>query len=145
MKTKVSLITLLLLFSLYCLGCNESDDLTPDMPQANKSLESRAAEVVAVPQFKVPANSDIDAIKARQYADASVALLLLGQQWSLRIEKATDQDKIQILQAYDKARDQVCAKVGLAGIVEYNWINTVAMKNENNQETFAKAGIKISQ
>lgn len=145
MKTKVSLITLLLVSFLCFLACNESDDLTPDMPQADKAATVKPGQTVEIPKFTVPTNTNIEALKARQYADASVALVLLGQQWSLRIDKASDQEKIKILSAYEKARDQVCAKVGLAGIAEYNWITTVAMNNDDNQDIFAKVGIKVTQ
>ncbi|MFA6341272.1 MAG: hypothetical protein WCX75_00285 [Fibrobacteraceae bacterium] len=145
MKTKVSLIAMLLVSSFCFLACNEDDDLTPDMPHANKATTVNAGQMVEIPKFVAPTNANINALKARQYADASVALVLLGQQWSLRIEKAPDQEKIKILSAYERARDQVCANLGLAGIAEYNWITTVAMNSEDNQDLFAKVGIKVSQ
>jgi chorismate-pyruvate lyase len=77
------------------------------------------------------------------YVKASAALLELGVSWTDRIEKAQDNEKVQILNAYNVARDQLCARVGLAGIAEYNWITEVALKADDNKLTFESAGMKI--
>jgi hypothetical protein len=77
------------------------------------------------------------------YVKASAALLELGVSWTDRIEKAQDNEKVQILNAYNVARDQLCARVGLAGIAEYNWITEVALKDEGNKAAFEAAGLKI--
>jgi hypothetical protein len=42
------------------------------------------------------------------------------------------------------ARDQLCARVGLAGIAEYNWITTVALPDPKNKATFEAAGLKTN-
>ena len=75
---------------------------------------------------------------------ASAALVELGVRWSERIDNANDTEKIQILNAYNVARDQLCARVGLAGIAEYNWITKVALPNPKNKATFEAAGLKIN-
>ena len=75
---------------------------------------------------------------------ASAALVELGVRWSERIDKANDTEKIQILNAYNVARDQLCARVGLAGIAEYNWITTVAVPDPKNKATFEAAGMRTA-
>jgi hypothetical protein len=68
----------------------------------------------------------------------------LGVRWSERIDKANDTEKIQILNAYNVARDQLCARVGLAGIAEYNWITAVAVPDPKNKATFEAAGMRTN-
>lgn len=69
---------------------------------------------------------------------------MLGEEWSLKIERAQGEEKILILKNYEKAKDQVCIRVGLLGMDEYNWITNVALKDSNNSEVFSKAGIKVN-
>ena len=130
----------LLVSSLTIIACQEepADDVA--LPKTQVKVGAQ----VAVPPFETPKNSSIDITKARAYAAASSALVILGGQWSARIEKASDEDKIRILDAYDKARDQVCARIGLAGIAEFNWITTVAMADSSNSDVLSKAGIKVT-
>lgn len=131
----------LLISSLTVLACKEEPVDNIALPKTQVKVGAQ----VAVPPFETPKNSSIDLTKARAYAAASSALVILGEQWSGRIEKASDEDKIRILDAYDKARDQVCARVGLAGVAEFNWITNVAMADSSNSEVLAKAGIKVSR
>jgi len=144
MKTKLLLFTLLLASSLCCMSCDDGgDDLTPQLPNAN-GYQKQGAMPLSVPSFSGPASTIIDEKKARQYAGASAALVLLGEQWSSKIEEAKGQDKVVILQNYEKAREQVCIRVGLAGLAEYNWITSAAMKDSSNADVFLKAGIKVT-
>ena len=68
---------------------------------------------------------------------------MLGEQWSEKIEKAADSEKLEILASYAKAQEQVCLKIGLAGMAEYNWLDTVATKNKLNAKVFEEAGVKL--
>ena len=90
-----------------------------------------------------PQNSSINENKAKQYVNASAALILLGEEWSEKIEKAKGEERLIILKNYEKARDQVCSRIGLAGLAEYNWITNVAVKDSSNADVFAKAGLKL--
>ena len=82
--------------------------------------------------------------KRATYAKASNGLVELAVKWSERIDKAKDTEKLQILNAYNVARDQLCIRAGLkSGIDEYNWITNVAMKNPENKAAFEKAGFKM--
>ena len=114
--------------------------MPPTLP--HKSSQNVAAPV-SVTTFTENASSAIDEKKAQQYANASAALILLGEEWSSKIEQAQGEQKVAILQNYDEARDQVCSRVGLAGIAEYNWITNVAAKDSSNADSFAKAGIRL--
>ena len=63
---------------------------------------------------------------------------------TITVEKAKDAEKLQILNAYNVARDQLCIRAGLkSGIDEYNWITNVALKNPENKAAFEKAGFKV--
>ena len=92
----------------------------------------------------MPESPVISEEKAKLYVKASAALLELGVSWTDRIEKAQDNEKVQILNAYNVARDQLCARVGLAGIAEYNWITTVAVPDPKNKATFDAAGLRTN-
>ena len=70
-------------------------------------------------------------------------MVLIGAKWSEEIEKATDQEKLKILNAYNLAREQVCAKVGLAGLAEYQWLAEVATKNPQNEAVLKEAGFRL--
>ena len=88
--------------------------------------------------------STITVERALIYAKASNGLVELGVKWSERIDNAKDFEKIQILNAYNVARDQLCARAGLqGGIAEFDWITNVAMKNLDNKLVFEKAGFKV--
>jgi hypothetical protein len=140
-KSRALMFLVLLVSSLTVIACQEEPADNVALPKTQVKVGAQ----VAVPPFETPKNSSIDLTKARAYAAASSALIILGEQWSGRIEKASDEDKIRILDAYDKARDQVCARVGLAGVAEFNWITNVAMADSSNSEALAKAGIKVSR
>lgn len=110
-----------------------------------QSSAPKTAPIVKVDSFTAPATSVITAEKAKYYVKASAALVELGVRWSERIDKAAnDTEKIQILNAYNVARDQLCARVGLAGIAEYNWITKVALPDPKNKATFENAGLKTA-
>ena len=61
---------------------------------------------------------------------------------SKKIEEAKEGEKVQILDAYNVARDQLCARIGLAGIAEFNWITEVALPNPRIIPFFEAAGLK---
>ena len=109
-----------------------------------QSSAPKTTPIVKVDAFTAPATSEITAEKARYYVKASAALVELGVRWSEKIDKANDIEKIQILNAYNVARDQLCARVGLAGIAEYNWITKVALPDPKNKATFEAAGLKTN-
>ena len=123
-------------------GSDGSENLTPDLPSKNAQVSQTP---ITVPKFTAPQSSAINANKAKQYVNASAALLLLGEEWSEKIEKAQGEEKVIILENYEKAREQVCSRVGLAGIAEYNWITTVALPNAQNKAAFEAAGVKTVQ
>lgn len=133
---------LLLAASFSMIGCNsEADDLTPSIP--TQGAGKKAAAPLAVGKFTAPTNTSIDEKKAKQYLNASAALLMLGEEWSSKIEQAKGDEKSVILQNYEKAREQVCLRVGLSGLAEYNWITNVASKDSSNADVFKAAGIRI--
>ena len=121
-------------------ACDSANQDTPEMSQVQSSAP-KTIPIVKVDAFTAPASTEINAEKAKLYVKASAALVELGVRWSERIDKASDNEKIQILNAYNVARDQLCARVGLAGIAEYNWITTVALPDPKNKATFEAAGL----
>ena len=124
-------------------ACDSANQDVPEMNQVQSSAP-KSVPIVRVDAFTAPATSEISAEKARFYVKASAALVELGVRWSERIDNATDTEKIQILNAYNVARDQLCARIGLAGIAEYNWITKVALPDPKNKATFEAAGLKTN-
>ena len=125
-------------------ACDSANQDVPEMTQVQSSAP-KTAPIVKVDSFTAPATSVITAEKAKYYVKASAALVELGGRWSERIDKAAnDTEKIQILNAYNVARDQLCARIGLAGIAEYNWITKVALPDPKNKATFENAGLKTA-
>ena len=139
MNNKLFAFLFLLASSLFIFGCgsDKADELTPDLPAKTASIVTAP---ITVPNFVTPQNSSINENKAKQYVNASAALILLGEEWSEKIEKAKGEER---LKNYEKARDQVCSRIGLAGLAEYNWITNVAVKDSSNADVFAKAGLKL--
>jgi hypothetical protein len=142
MNNKLFAFLFLLASSFFMSGCGSdgSENLTPDLPSKNAQVSQAP---ITVPKFTAPQSSAINANKAKQYVNASAALLLLGEEWSEKIEKAQGEEKVIILENYEKAREQVCSRVGLAGIAEYNWITNVAVKDSSNADAFSAAGLKL--
>ena len=126
----------------FFVSCSKDQDQRQSQQQAVVTAPKVEA-IVKVEPFNAPASPVISEDKAKMYVKASAALLELGVSWTDRIEKAQDNEKVQILNAYNVARDQLCARVGLAGIAEYNWLTEVALKEEGNKATFEAAGMKI--
>lgn len=122
-------------------GADQSESLTPSLPQQDAR---RQVAPISAAKFVAPNTSVIDEKKASQYLNASAALVMLGEEWSLKIEQAQGDEKILILQNYEKAKEQVCVRVGLSGLDEYRWITNVALKDSGNVEVFAKVGIKAN-
>lgn len=139
--TKRIIITAALLASFILVACDKDDELTPGIPEL--SLEKANAPVPVASFTPPPPQTVITVEKAKQYVDASAGLVLLGAKWSEEIDKATDQEKVKVLKTYNRAREQVCAKVGLAGLAEYDWITQVATKNAANEAVFKEAGFRI--
>lgn len=139
--SKKILAILVLATASFFVACNQEEKVTPEIIQAKVAAE-KSAPIVKVEQFQVPESSVITVEKAKQYVKASAALVELGVTWSEKIDKADDSEKVQILNAYNVARDQLCARVGLAGIAEYNWITTVALPDPLNRNNFETAGLK---
>lgn len=141
MAKRILAITFLFMASFF-IACGE-DEAKPQMDELQSNTPKSVA-IVQVEAFVAPESSVITAEKAKFYAKASAGLLELGTSWSERIEKAPEAEKVQILNAYNVARDQLCARVGLAGIAEFDWIATVALADPQNRSVFEGAGIKTS-
>lgn len=128
----------------FFVGCSQQDKVSEQVIQ-EQAKAPKAQPIVEVKAFKAPANTEISVEKAKMYVKASASLVELGNKWSQRIDKASDLEKVQILNAYNVARDQLCARVGLeGGIAEFDWITDNALKNVKNIDAFEKAGLKIS-
>lgn len=128
-------------FILIACGADQSESFTPSLP---KQDAKKQVAPISVAKFVAPKTSLIGEKKAGQYLNAVAALVMLGEEWSLKIEQAQGDEKILILQNYEKAKEQVCIRVGLSGLDEYNWITNVALKDAGNAEVFAKVGIKAN-
>ena len=141
MSKKVLVISLLAIASFFA-SCLDSKT---DANSANKQVVvPKSQPIVTVLPFTAPSKSNIAVEKANAYAKASNGLVELGVKWSEKIDKAKDFEKVQILNAYNVARDQLCARAGLqGGIAEYDWITEVAMKNPENRAAFEQAGFKV--
>ena len=139
--SKKILAILVLATASFFVACNQEEKVTPEVIQAQVAAE-KSAPNVKVDEFQSPTSPIIDSTKAKQYVKASAALVELGVTWSQKIDKAEDSEKVQILNAYNVARDQLCARVGLAGIAEYNWITKVALPNPQNTAVFEAAGLR---
>ena len=139
--SKKILAILILATASFFVACNQEEKVTPEVIQAKVAAE-KSAPIVKVDEFQSPTSPVIDETKAKQYVKASAALVELGVTWSEKIDKAEDSEKVQILNAYNVARDQLCARVGLAGIAEFNWITKVALPNPQNEAVFKAAGLR---
>lgn len=138
MSKRILAITFLIIASFF-VACSEEEQVTPQV-QPQVTLP-KAAPIVKVDAFTAPASPEINAEKAKFYAKASAGLMELGFRWSERIDKANESDKVQILNAYNVARDQLCARIGLAGIAEFNWITNVALPHPKNKAVFESVGV----
>lgn len=125
---------------LWACSESETNDSTKALPPP---VVSKKVPVSVVKAFEVPASTRITLEKAKLYADASAALFLLGQQWSDRLEKSSETEKIQITQSYHQAREQLTTKLGLAGMDEFNWLHTKAIADTANRAVFMQVGIKV--
>ncbi len=147
MSRRILKVALLMVASFFMAAtftaCESADQDVPEMTQMQSSAP-KTTPIVKVDAFTAPATSVITAEKARYYVKASAALVELGIRWSEKIDKANDIEKVQILNAYNVARDQLCARVGLAGIAEFNWITKVALPDPKNRGTFEAAGLKTN-
>jgi hypothetical protein len=124
------------------VSCSESEDAEATSSAPVVAVK-KGTELQAVRAFKVPETTRITVSQARMFADASAALFLLGQQWSARLERATDAEKMQIVQSYEQAREQLVNKMGLAGLDEFNWIQQQALPDTLNRTIFSEVGIKV--
>lgn len=139
--TKRIFIIAALFASLFLVACNsDEEELVPGLPQASTEKKDVPIQVAS---FSPPSQTVITLEKAKQYVDASAGLVLLGAKWSEEIEKASDEEKIKILKAYNLAREQVCAKVGLLGLPEYDWLTQVAVKDPANEAILKEAGFRL--
>ena len=140
MSKRILAISILAIASFF-VSCS---DKQPEANSANQVVLPQSQPIVPVLPFTAPAKSTSTVERALIYAKASNGLVELGVKWSERIDNAKDFEKIQILNAYNVARDQLCARAGLqGGIAEFDWITNVAMKNPDNKLAFEKAGFKI--
>lgn len=128
----------------FFISCSQNDKVS-DQVIEEQAKAPKAQPIVEVKSFVPPASTKISVEKAKMYVKASASLVELGNRWSQRIDKASDLEKVQILNAYNVARDQLCARIGLeGGIAEFDWITDNALKNVDNMDAFEKAGLKIT-
>ena len=139
MSKRILAISILAIASFF-VAC-EDEQVTPQVVQ-NQAVAPKSVPIVQVDPFTAPAEPVVTAEQAKRYVKASAALVELGVTWSKKIEEASEGEKVQILDAYNVARDQLCARIGLAGIAEYNWITEVALPNPRNIPFFEAAGLK---
>ena len=128
-------------FVFIACSADQSESLTPSLPR--QDTKKQIAPISAA-KFVAPKTGVIDEKKVSQYLNATAALVMLGEEWSQKIEQAKGDEKILILQNYEKAKEQVCIRVGLSGLDEYNWITNVALKDSGNAEVLSKVGIKAN-
>lgn len=140
MSKRILAISILAIASFF-VACNDDDANQPNMQQVQAVLP-KSVPIVKVDPFTAPAEPVVTQEQAHKYVKASAALVELGVSWSKKIEDAKEGEKVQILDAYNVARDQLCARIGLAGIAEYNWITEVALPNPRNIPFFEAAGLK---
>ena len=144
MVKRVLGIATILMISSFFMSCDESGETRSVSPRKSTVVsKSDKNKVLPAVEFKVPATTALKAEKIKQYMDASNALMILGAQWSEQIEKAEDQEKVTVLNNYTQAREQVCIRVGLAGMAEFNWLDTVAVRAPENAEVLKTAGIQV--
>lgn len=139
MSKRILAISILAIASFF-VAC-EDEQVAPQVTQT-QATAPKSVPIVQVDPFTAPAEPVVTADQAKRYVKASAALVELGVTWSKKIEEASEGEKVQILDAYNVARDQLCARIGLAGIAEYNWITEVALPNPRNIPFFEAAGLK---
>ena len=140
MSKRILAISILAIASFF-VGCIGEDAETSSKQQV-QAIVPQSVPIVNVDPFTAPAEPVITQDQAHKYVKASAALVELGVSWSKKIEEAKEGEKVQILDAYNVARDQLCARIGLKGIAEYNWITEVALPNPRNIPEFEAAGLK---
>ena len=140
MAKQFILFALSMMTASFFVACSETETDTPVLPTVNKNVESKAP---VSKEFKIPETSVISLEKAKAYVNTSIALMELASKWSEKIEQAKDQQKIEILNTYEKARNTLCFQLGLSGIAEYNWLDSVAIPNPENAKLLTEAGVKL--
>lgn len=144
MKKRILGIATLVMVASFFMSCGDDQPVVRGKKKGIRVLEANTEnKVLPVASFNVPASTTINAEKAKKYVEASAALMLLGEQWSAQIEQAPDQQKAEILKNYASAREQVCVRLGLAGIAEYNWLDTAALRDSTNASVLKAAGIQV--
>lgn len=142
MSKRMLAFTVLMCASFF-VACSQDD--SAQQMAAQQASVVKVEHIVKVEPFTAPANPVVTEEQAKLYAKASAGLVELGVSWSEKIEKANDNDKVQMLNAYNVARDQLCARTGLkGGIAEFNWITKVALPDPQNKAKFEAAGIKTN-
>jgi hypothetical protein len=119
--------------AVFVLACNSEKEDTAAAEATNENSEV----------FQTPFSSTVTLVRAKKYADASVALMKLGEQWSERLGTASEAEMPQVIQAYERAREQLVKEMGLAGMVEYLWIQNVALTDTTNRLVFKQTGVQI--
>ncbi len=133
---KQAYLLLALVASVTFVACDDGSDVPSSQAQISSVDNTRT--------FVAPKSTILPLAKAKMYAEASTALLLLAESWVERLESNVPaQEKILILNGFEKAREQVCRKLGLAGIAEFNWITEVALPDPANQPVLEKASIQV--
>ncbi len=136
-------VVALIVGASFFVSCSSDEvELKPVLPQQGQGPVSKKGHSSA--DFKAPSASEtISLEKAKLYVRATEGLLILASNWSSKIENAKDQEKLEVLGNYNEARERLCIQIGLMGFAEYNWLDSVAIKNPANAKTFESAGVKI--
>ena len=132
-----------MLLSVACSESEVKESVNPTLP-GTKSVPV-SEKIVPIAPFKAPNSLQISIEKAKQFAQVSAGLFLLAQQWSDRIQKANESERLQILNSYEQAREQMAAKMGLAGLDEFYWIQSKALSFPGNKLIFEQVGVKVPQ
>ncbi|NLB64387.1 MAG: hypothetical protein GX801_09835 [Fibrobacter sp.] len=110
----------------------------------NLSTEQNKSEI-SLKKFSAPEETTINQQTANSYVKTSTALHLLAKDWVTQLESTQNaEERVLILGGFEKARDQLIRKIGLEGIEHFNWISTVAIKDQKNKDVFEKAGLHIA-
>lgn len=130
-RLSVLLLPCILLGVAALVSC-ENEELPPPPQESPKTMV-----------FKVPDDGLVSEEKMKLYVRASEGLLLVDRKWADTLTAADPSTRIHLLADLQSAQDAVCRELGLAGMDEYLWIDTVALQDIRNTAAAEAAGLKI--
>jgi len=119
-------------FSVVALISCENEELPPPPQEDPKTMV-----------FQVPEDGLVSEEKMKLYVRASEGLLLLDRKWADTLTATDPSSRINLLADLESAQEAVCRELGLAGMDEYLWIDTVALQDIRNTAAAEAAGLKI--